>query len=186
MKKGQANEQAPDLRMKDIVLKRQQIPPISRKNLSTRAARGAKTEPAWRSALETDSGLNRERLDANFCSNLGARATPGEKLRLASMDRIAMLSEILTANPNDAFARYGLAMECSNRGEVERALEEFGKLLAAHPDYTAGYFMAAQTLTKVARTEEAKRMLNDGIRSAERTGNSHARSEMEAMLSELG
>jgi hypothetical protein len=46
--------------------------------------------------------------------------------------------------------------------------------------------MAAQTLTKVARTEEAKRMLNDGIRSAERTGNSHARSEMEAMLSELG
>jgi len=97
-----------------------------------------------------------------------------------------MLNEILTANPNDAFARYGLAMECSNRGEIERALEEFGKLLAAHPDYTAGYFMAAQTLTKVARTEEAKRMLNDGIRSAERTGNSHARSEMEAMLSELG
>jgi len=102
------------------------------------------------------------------------------------MDRIAMLNEILTANPNDAFARYGLAMECSNSGEVERALEEFGKLLAAHPDYTAGYFMAAQTLAKAERTEEAKTMLNDGIRSAERTGNSHALSEIEAMLGELG
>jgi predicted Zn-dependent protease len=102
------------------------------------------------------------------------------------MDRIAMLNEILTANPNDAFARYGLAMEFSKSGAIERALEEFGKLLAAHPDYTAGYFMAAQTLAKAERTAEAKKMLNDGIRSAERTGNLHAQSEMEAMLGELG
>jgi tetratricopeptide (TPR) repeat protein len=102
------------------------------------------------------------------------------------MDRIAMLNEILTANPNDAFARYGLAMEFSKSGEIERALEEFGKLLAVHPDYTAGYFMAAQTLAKVERTAEAKKMLHEGIRSAERTGNLHARSEMEAMLGELG
>ena len=79
------------------------------------------------------------------------------------MDRIAMLNQILTANPNDAFARYGLAMEFAKSGEVEPALEEFGKLLAAHPDYTAGYFMAAQTLAKVERTEEAKKMLNHGI-----------------------
>ena len=73
------------------------------------------------------------------------------------MDRIAMLNEILTANPNDAFARYGLAMECSKNGEVERALEEFHKLLAAHPDYTAGYFMAAQTLAKVERRRRRRK-----------------------------
>ncbi len=53
-----------------------------------------------------------------------------------------MLSEILSQSPNDAFARYGLAMEYSKSGNAERAMEEFGKLLAAHPDYTAGYFMA--------------------------------------------
>src|ERR1700686_5296409 len=98
------------------------------------------------------------------------------------MDRVALLTEVLSQNPTDAFARYGLAMEFAKSGEVERALEEFGKLLAAHPDYTAGYFMAAQTLAKVERTEEAKKMLNHGIRSAERTGNSHAQSEMEALL----
>ena len=61
------------------------------------------------------------------------------------MDRIAMLTEILAENPNDAFARYGLAMEFSNQGKIEQAMEEFGKLLSTHPDYTAGYFMAAQT-----------------------------------------
>ena len=79
------------------------------------------------------------------------------------MDRIAMLNEILAQNPNDAFARYGLAMEFSNSGDVSSALQEFHKLLAAHPDYTAGYFMAAQALAKSNRAEEAKRMLSDGI-----------------------
>ena len=96
-----------------------------------------------------------------------------------------MLNEILSQNPDDAFARYGLAMEYSNSGEVERALEQFTKLLATHPDYTAGYFMAAQTLSKANRAEEAKKMLVDGISSARRTGNTHAQSEMTAMLDEL-
>jgi predicted Zn-dependent protease len=101
------------------------------------------------------------------------------------MDRIAMLTEILSQNPADAFARYGLAMEYSNSGEIERALEEFAKLLAAHPDYTAGYFMAAQTLAKAERTGEARKMLVEGIASASRTGNTHAQSEMTALLTEL-
>jgi tetratricopeptide (TPR) repeat protein len=102
------------------------------------------------------------------------------------MDRIAMLAEILAQNPNDAFARYGLAMEYSNQGKIEQAMEEFGKLLASHPDYTAGYFMAAQTLAKADRLEEARKMLGDGILSAKRTGNGHAQSEMEGMLADLG
>jgi len=102
------------------------------------------------------------------------------------MDRLAMLTEILTQNPQDAFARYGLAMEYSNRGEVETAMQEFSKLLTAHPDYTAGYFMAAHTLAKASRIDEAKKMLQDGIASAQKTGNAHAQSEMEAMLMDLG
>jgi predicted Zn-dependent protease len=101
------------------------------------------------------------------------------------MDRVALLNEVLSQNPTDAFARYGLAMEYSKTGEVDRALEEFGKLLNAHPDYTAGYFMAAQALAKAERIEEARKMLTDGIASAKKTGNGHAEAEMEAMLAEL-
>ena len=101
------------------------------------------------------------------------------------MDRVAMLNEILAQNPNDAFARYGLALEYSKQGQVETALAEFRKLLSANPDYTPGYFMAAQTLAKADRNDEARRMLTDGIASAKRTGNAHAQSEMEAMLADL-
>jgi len=102
------------------------------------------------------------------------------------MDRIAMLTEILAENPSDAFARYGLAMEHSKAGQTEAALAEFQKLLQQHPDYTAGYFMAAQTLAAAGRNDEARKMLQDGIASALRTGNQHAQSEMQAMLDEMG
>ena len=101
------------------------------------------------------------------------------------MDRIAALNEVLTQNPKDAFARYGLAMEYSRQGDFDRALAEFAILLENHPDYTAGYFMAAQTLVRAERSHDAKQMLHDGIASARRTGNLHAQSEMEAMLAEL-
>ena len=97
-----------------------------------------------------------------------------------------MLNEILAQNPNDAFARYGLAMEYSKTGDVERALGEFTKLIGSNPDYTAGYFMAAQTLSRTGRNDEARKLLTDGIAAAKRTGNAHAQSEMEAMLEELG
>jgi len=102
------------------------------------------------------------------------------------MHRIAALNQILTENPKDAFARYGLAMEYSKQGDFDRALAEFAILLENNPDYTAGYFMAAQTLVRAERSEDAKKMLQNGLASARRTGNLHAQSEMEAMLTDLG
>ncbi len=100
--------------------------------------------------------------------------------------RVAALKEILQANPDDAFARYALGLEYSGSGETDAALAEFQRLLAVHPDYTNGYFMAAQTLARAERTGEARTMLDQGIECARRTRNQHALSEMEAMLDELG
>jgi predicted Zn-dependent protease len=100
--------------------------------------------------------------------------------------RLEMLALFLEQNPNDAFARYGLAMEYSNLGQTDTALTQFNKLLELHPDYTNGYFMAAQTLVRAERNEDARTMLQKGLESARRTGNRHAQSEMQAMLDELG
>ena len=99
--------------------------------------------------------------------------------------RMQMLAQFLQQNPGDAFARYGLAMEYSNAGQTEQALVEFNKLLELHPDYTNGYFMAAQALERSGRTAEAKKMLENGVEAARRTGNKHALSEMAGMLEEL-
>ena len=104
---------------------------------------------------------------------------------MTEKNRLQMLSEFLEQNPGDAFARYGLAMEYSKAGQIEQALEQFNKLLQLHPDYTNGYFMAAQTLEREGRTPEAKTMLESGIEAAKRTGNKHALSEMSGMLEEI-
>ena len=101
------------------------------------------------------------------------------------MDKIAGLKEILALDPKNSFARYGLAMELASQGETAAALEEFGTLVRTDQDYTAGYFMAAQTLANAGRSEEAVEQLKAGIASAKRTGNNHAMSEMQAMLDEL-
>jgi tetratricopeptide (TPR) repeat protein len=100
--------------------------------------------------------------------------------------RIEMLQQFLAENPGDAFARYGLAMEYAKLGQIESALAEYKKLLELNPDYTAGYQMAAQMLAAAGRTDEARAMFAGGIAAAQRAGNVHARTEMEAMLAELG
>lgn len=101
------------------------------------------------------------------------------------MDKMSSLKEILEQDPGNAFARYGLAMEYAGRGETAAALTEFDRLLGDHPEYTAGYFMAAQTLAKAGRGAEARQRLVDGIACARRTGNQHAQREMQAMLDEM-
>ena len=104
---------------------------------------------------------------------------------MSEPSRLQMLTQFLEQNPGDAFARYGLAMEYSNAGQTEQALAEFKKLLEMHPDYTNGYFMAAQALERSGRTADAKQMLENGVEAARRTGNKHALSEMTGMLEEL-
>ena len=101
------------------------------------------------------------------------------------MDKIAGLKEILALDPKNSFARYGIAMELAARGEIAAALQEFDTLLANDPEYTAGYFMAAQTLAGAGRTGEAIERLKSGIGCAARNGNEHALSEMQGMLSDL-
>jgi predicted Zn-dependent protease len=102
------------------------------------------------------------------------------------MDKIAMLSEILKQNPADAFARYGLAMAYAAEGKSDDALREFGETIERNPDYVPAYQMSAQTLMKAGRVDEAKVLLQTGLAACDRTGNTHAASEMSGMLDEIG
>jgi len=101
------------------------------------------------------------------------------------MDKLQGLREILALDQKNSFARYGVAMELAGRGETEAALKEYDTLLTLNPDYTAGYFMSAQTLSAAGRSQEAIDRLKAGIACASRSGNKHAMSEMQEMLDEL-
>ena len=101
------------------------------------------------------------------------------------MDKLAGLKEILAQDPNNTLARYGIAMELASRGQTDESLTEFDALIQAKPDYTAAYFMSAQTMANAGRTGDAIARLKLGLDSARRTGNQHALSEMQTMLDEL-
>lgn len=97
-----------------------------------------------------------------------------------------MLTEILKQNPADSFARYGLAMAYVAEGKSEEALREFAETIERNPDYVPAYQMSAQQLIKAGRVDEAKARLEAGLAACDRTGNSHAASEMGGMLDEIG
>ncbi|MCC6858029.1 MAG: tetratricopeptide repeat protein [Bryobacterales bacterium] len=101
-------------------------------------------------------------------------------------DRLEALKSLVSQKPDDLFARYGLAMEYAKTGDWESALAEFRTLLERNPDYVAAYYQGGQALERLNRLEEAGGMYRQGIEAATRTGNLHARGEMQAALDVLG
>jgi thioredoxin-like negative regulator of GroEL len=99
--------------------------------------------------------------------------------------RRQMLEEFLAKQPDDAFSRYGLALECMNTGDLAAADTHFRALLERHADYIPAYLMYGQLLVRESRMDDARRVLSTGIAAATETRNDHARSEMEALLNDI-
>jgi tetratricopeptide (TPR) repeat protein len=93
-----------------------------------------------------------------------------------------ILKNMVEQNPRDSFARYGLAMEYANTGQMENAVTEFAALLEVNPDYAAAYFHGGQALEKLGRLEQARQIYEKGIEVTGRTGDHHTRSELQAAL----
>jgi tetratricopeptide (TPR) repeat protein len=103
----------------------------------------------------------------------------------AQKSRREALEQFVADKPADAFARYGLALECVKLGDDSAATLHFQKLLEMNPGYVAGYFQYGQLLSRMGRLDEARKMLSDGIVVAQRAGDMHARDEMQAALTLL-
>jgi Flp pilus assembly protein TadD len=100
-------------------------------------------------------------------------------------ERVAFLRASLTANPEDAFARYALALELTRAGQSVEAWEHFQYLLEHHPDYSAAYYQAGTLLANQGRTDDARRVFSQGVEVTRRLGQKHAESELMAALDGL-
>jgi len=100
-------------------------------------------------------------------------------------NRMEILLSMVAKNPQDSFARYGLAMEYANTGDLERAVAEYRTLIGFNADYAAAYFHGGQALEKLGRMDEARDIYEKGIETATRTGDQHTRSELQAALDML-
>jgi len=99
--------------------------------------------------------------------------------------RRQLLEEFVAQKPDDAFSRYGLAMECVNSGDPSAADIHFRSLLQRNADYIPAYLMYGQLLARESRNDEARQVLSNGMAAAAKKGDDHARSEMESLLNEL-
>jgi tetratricopeptide (TPR) repeat protein len=98
------------------------------------------------------------------------------------MDRQETLQAMLSQDPRNTFARYGLAMEHAKSGQLDEAVQEYRVLLENNPDYAAAYFHGGQALENLGRVEEARQWYERGIEVTSRTGDAHTQSELQAAL----
>jgi tetratricopeptide (TPR) repeat protein len=100
-------------------------------------------------------------------------------------NRLEMLKQMVSQDANNSFARYGLAMELANSGELEQGVAEFRTLLERDENYAAAYYHFGQTLEKLGELEQARAVYEKGIEVTTRKGDMHARGEIEAALNLL-
>jgi hypothetical protein len=100
------------------------------------------------------------------------------------------IEAMLADDPDDAFLRYGLAMEHASAGDDDSCvvvLQELIKRTESSP-YIPAFLQAGQALVRLDRINEACDVLKSGIAAAERVGTGdalHARGEMQGLLSSI-
>ena len=104
---------------------------------------------------------------------------------VGSTDRLESMRRFVEARPDEAFPRYGLAMECEKQGRLEEADAEFTELRRRHPDYLPAYHQHGMLLMRLGRKAEARSTIEQGIRLSTAQGNDHAREQLAAMLAEI-
>jgi len=99
--------------------------------------------------------------------------------------RIDAFRAFVARSPDDAFARYSLAMALRGAGRVAEAVEEFRETARRRPDYVPTYLMLGQALQGLGRDAEAAEAYELGIAAATRSNDNHARGELEQALAAL-
>jgi len=92
--------------------------------------------------------------------------------------RLETFRKLVEKSPDDAFARYSLAMGLRSAGKAEEAAAEFRELSRRTPEYVPTYLMLGQVLEALGRRREAARAYEDGLLAAGRARNDHAASEL--------
>jgi tetratricopeptide (TPR) repeat protein len=102
-----------------------------------------------------------------------------------AFSRIDALLAFIQQKPQDPFPRYALALEYKNAGRLDEARATFDALMSAHPDYTAAYLHAGNTLLALGLRDDARAVYQRGVEACVRRGDAHARGELEGALTSL-
>jgi tetratricopeptide (TPR) repeat protein len=97
--------------------------------------------------------------------------------------RLEQLQKMLEKQPNDSFLLYGIAMEYKKSDQLDDALKMLSKVSEVDPGHGYAWFQAGQIQESRGDLAAAKSAYQAGIVAAAKSGDSHARSELEGALS---
>lgn len=99
--------------------------------------------------------------------------------------RLESFRQMVSSNPGNLLARFGLANEALKEGLYDEAREHLEVYLAGYDDEGNGYGRLAEALEKLGRSDEAREALRRGVAASNRFGHPGMASEFEARLEEL-
>lgn len=99
-----------------------------------------------------------------------------------SQKRIEAFEAMVRDNPDDAMVWYGLAGEYLKLEQLDKAIEALRNVIRINADYTAAYQMLGTALVNQGQHDEARRVWQQGVAVATRTGAAGARQHMERLL----
>ncbi len=100
-------------------------------------------------------------------------------------DRMAQLTKMLDADPNDPFITYALAMEHRKADALEDAVKWFDRTIALDADYFYAYFHKARALDETGETETALACARIGLERALAGGDGKASGELEELIAAM-
>lgn len=109
---------------------------------------------------------------------------------MARTPRMAQIEAMLADDPDDAFLRYGLAMEHASAGDDASCVAVLRDLIErkASAPYIPAYLQAGQALVRLDKIVEACDVLRAGLDAARKVGTPeamHAHGEMQGLLSSI-
>jgi tetratricopeptide (TPR) repeat protein len=96
-----------------------------------------------------------------------------------------MLEEFLTADPNDSFSRYALALELEKDSRVDEAITQLQEVIARDANYVAAYYHLGRLLAKTGKEETALDIYRRGLDVANRLGDQKTRNEIQEAIEML-
>ena len=100
-------------------------------------------------------------------------------------DRIEALRGMVSRNPNDPRAHFGLAAELEKRGEWASVVEHLQHYLSLADDQGNAWGRLAKAFLALKQPQEAGEAYQKGIQAAQRHGHPSMAADFEDALSEL-
>lgn len=97
-------------------------------------------------------------------------------------ERIALINEMLTKNPDDAFLKYAAALEHKKYNMPDKAIALLEELIRSHPDYLPTYYQIGKLYEELGQTHIAIKHYKNGKLLAAKVNDKKALGELSEAL----